>query len=114
MQEVAPNGIRLYCRLESAVRSADEGLVCHRRFEAYNRFTRPGIAEALTGKPLDGFGVVLQRFDLCAQLPCLLLFLLKLRIEAQDLLSHALILFDERQIPDRYSQEAREKQQEHD
>ena len=88
----------------SAIELIRDGL-----FKPNNRFVRFSISKSLPSQALDGLGIIGQRLNRGAELSGRLLFLMNLSIQPDDLFSHALILADERQIPDRQGQQAGDK-----
>jgi hypothetical protein len=103
-------GHRLYgddCR--SPVRRA----VRLRRTEDRDCFACFRVTETFPGQPLDGFGVI-ESSDANLQLFAGLDLFLDLVIESQDVFAHALILPDERQVPDAHQQQDRDEAKEHD
>ena len=84
-----------------------------RRVKTDDGFARFAVAQALAGQALDSFGIVAQAVEGNTQLFADFFLLLHAGIKAQNLLAHPLVLFDERQVPNRDGEEARDEQQEH-
>ena len=82
------------------------------RLEDNDRFARFGVAKLFPGEAFDGFGIVAQRVEGHFQLLGSFFLFLNLRVQAQHFFAHPLVLFDQRQIPERDSQEARRQQKE--
>jgi hypothetical protein len=79
------------------------------RFEANDRFARFGVAQSFPGEPFDGLGIIAQGIQRGPQLFAGFLLLLAQGIEPKDLLSIPFVLLNERQIPDGYQEDARDK-----
>src|SRR5436853_7791269 len=77
-----------------------------RLFEANDSFARPRVTQIRTRGTFDGFGIGPGGGDRCAKRARQLFFGFDFRFELQQLLAHALVLLDERQIPDGNTREA--------
>ena len=73
-----------------------------------------GIGLVFARKALDGFWIVLQRFDGCPELFVGVLLRSDSVIQPQHLLAHALVLLDQRQVPKGHDQEISDEEQEDD
>src|SRR6266487_1850009 len=89
-----------------------KSVIRERRLEDNDRFARFGVAKLFPGEAFDGFGIVAQRVEGHFQLLGSFFLFLNLGVQAQHLFAHPLVLFDQRQIPERDSQEARRQQKE--
>ena len=83
-----------------------------RLLENNDRFACFGVAKLFPGEAFDGFGIVAQRVKVHFQLLGSFFLFLNLGVQAQHFFAHPLVLFDQRQVPERDSEEARRQQKE--
>src|SRR5262249_30342877 len=83
-----------------------------RFLKANYRLARLGVPQSFPRQPFDGLGITAQGVNRSFKLFAADFLLLNLTVQQQDSLSHPFVLLNERQIPDRDTQHARQTQEE--